>query len=232
MFNAIIRFFCLGCLGFTTTVFANPDPSQYQQFIPKHWKIIETVRGDLNRDGKEDIILVIEKNDPKNILSNDGPGSPELNTNPRTLLVLFKTTHGYQLISTNPYLPSENDAESPCLADPLEEGNIKISKGILKINLNYWLSCGSWYVTNNTFSFRYQDLGFKLIGFDQMSFHRASGEESTLSINFSTGKLKKITGENEFEKTEQPIKTQWQTLKHHYNLKLEQINFKEPPEFK
>jgi hypothetical protein len=30
---------------------------------------------------------------------------------------------------------------------------------------------------------------------------------------------------------QQPIKTKWRTLKQHYDLKLEQINFKEPPEF-
>ena len=64
-----------------------------------------------------------------------------------------------------------------------------------------------------------------------MSFHRASGERNSLSINFSTGKLKKISGENEFEDTVQPAKTEWTKLKKQYDLKLEQINFKEPPEF-
>ena len=231
MLKAIFAIFSLGCFSFTTSVRANPNPTQYQQFIPKNWKILETVKGDLNRDGLEDIVLVIEENNPKNILSNDSLGSPELNINPRSLLVLFKTTQGYQLISKNQQLPSENDADSPCFADPLEDGGVTISKGILKINLHYWLSCGSWYVTNNTFSFRYQNRAFKLIGFDQMSFHRASGERNSLSINFSTGKLKKISGENEFEDTVQPAKTEWTKLKKQYDLKLEQINFKEPPEF-
>ena len=45
------------------------------------------------------------------------------------------------------------------------------------------------------------------------------------------GKLKKISGENEFEDTVQPAKTEWTKLKKQYDLKLEQINFKEPPEF-
>ncbi|WP_130802800.1 hypothetical protein [Acinetobacter ihumii] len=216
---------------FATSIMASPAPAQYQQFIPKQWKILQTVKGDLNRDGQEDIVLVIEENNPKNILTNDRLGSPKLNINPRVLLVLFKTNQGYQLISKNQQLPSANDAESPCLADPLEDGGVSISKGILKINLNYWLSCGSWYVTNNTFSFRYQDRAFKLIGFDQMSFHRASGDESHLSINFSTGKLKKISGENEFKDTPQPAKTIWKNLKKQYDLKLESIDFKEPPEF-
>ena len=81
-------------------------------------------------------------------------------------------------------------------------------------------------MTNNTFSFRYQNQGFKLIGFDQMSFHRASGEESSLSINFSTGKMKKTTDKNEFEESIQPAKFEWKNLKKQYDLKLESINFK------
>ncbi|WP_151820153.1 hypothetical protein [Acinetobacter soli] len=218
-------------VSFTTVTFASSDQKNYQQFIPKDWKIIEIARGDLNHDGMEDIVLVIEENNRKNIIHNNGFGSPNLNTNPRALLVLFKIAQGYQLISKNKKLPSENDADSPCLADPLDDGAVTIAKGILKINLHYWLSCGSWYVTNNTFSFRYQNQGFKLIGFDQMSFHRASGEKSSLSINFSTGKMKKTTDKNEFEENTQPAKVEWKNLKKQYDLKLESINFKEPPEF-
>lgn len=218
-------------VSFTTVTFASSDQKNYQQFIPKDWKIIEIARGDLNHDGMEDIVLVIEENNRKNIIHNNGFGSPNLNTNPRALFVLFKTAQGYQLISKNKKLPSENDADSPCLADPLDDGAVTIAKGILKINLHYWLSCGSWYVTNNTFSLRYQNQGFKLIGFDQMSFHRASGEKSSLSINFSTGKMKKTTDKNEFEENTQPAKVEWKNLKKQYDLKLESINFKEPPEF-
>lgn len=65
MLKAIFAIFSLGCFSFTTSVRANPNPTQYQQYIPKHWKILETVKGDLNRDGLEDIVLVIEENNPK-----------------------------------------------------------------------------------------------------------------------------------------------------------------------
>lgn len=223
---------CLLSLTFTTVAFANTDQTSYQQFVPKHWKIIQTVQGDLNRDGQKDVVLVIEENNPKNIIINDGFANPKLNINPRTLLVLFKTAEGYQLISKNQQIPSENDAEAACLADPLEDGNVQISKDILKISLNYWFSCGSWYVTNNTFSFRYQDRALKLIGFDQMIFHRASGEQNNLSINFATQKQKRTTDKNGIEDGQQLMKTQWSKIKQHYDLRLEQINFKELPEFK
>lgn len=224
--------FPLCCLGFSITSFAATSPVNYSQFIPKNWKIIKTVTGDLNRDGLNDTVIVIEENNPENLIANAGLGSDVLNTNPRSLLVLFKTAQGYQLISKNDLLPSENDAESPCLADPLEDGGMSINKGILKINLHYWLSCGSWYVTNNNFSFRYQNNAMHLIGFDQTEFHRASGDQSSRSINFSTGKVKSTTGENEFAESKQPVQVKWSKLKQTYKLKLEQIDFNEPPEFK
>ncbi len=104
-----------------------------------------------------------------------------------------------RLIST---LPTEGDIESPCLADPLGETEaLSIQKGVLKIHLHYWLSCGSWYVTNHTYTFRYQDRAFKLIGYDVDDFHRASGDITARSINFMTGKVKSTTGENEFAET-------------------------------
>ena len=63
-------------------------------FIPKGWKKILTTNGDLNKDKLEDTVIVIEKEDKKNIKKNDGFGPEELNLNPRILLVLFKGKDG------------------------------------------------------------------------------------------------------------------------------------------
>lgn len=222
----------LTLISFSTVTLAAPGKSAYGKFVPQGWAVLETASGDLNRDGKIDAALIIQQNNPNNIKSHDGLGSDRLNLNPRKLLVLFQTAQGYQLITENDSLPTENDEQSPCLADPMEDGGINIHKGILKINLHYWLSCGSWYVTNNSFSFRYQNNAMRLIGFDQSEFHRASGDQSSRSINFSTGKVKTTTGENEFAESTQPVQVKWSKLQQTYNLKLEQIDFNEPPEFK
>jgi hypothetical protein len=213
------------------SAFAASDTSAYSKFIPQGWKILETATGDLNRDGQIDAALIIQQNNPNNIKSHDGLGSDRLNLNPRKLLVLFKTAQGNQLMTENYSLPTENDEESPCLADPLEDGGIVITKGLLKINLHYWLSCGSWYVTNNSYTFRYQNNNFNLIGFDSNDFHRASGDITEKSINFSTGKVKSTTGKNEFAETAQPIKTEWSTLKNKYQIQLHDIDFSEYAEY-
>ena len=147
-------------------------------------------------------------------------------------MVLFKQPNGYQLIASNHSLPTEGNLDSPCLADPLGESEaLSIQKGVLKIHLHYWLSCGSWYVTNHIYTFQYHDHSFKLIGYDTNDFHRASGDITAQSINFMTGKVKTTTGENEFAESTQPVKLQWSTLKQRYALKLEQVQFNEPREF-
>lgn len=41
--------------------------SKIENFIPNGWKIAVIKEGDLNNDNINDIVLIIEKNDPKNI---------------------------------------------------------------------------------------------------------------------------------------------------------------------
>ena len=241
MFKPIKPLLLLNTLFFmalTNNAWANAETkptlkASYQSFIPKNWKVLEKVQGDLNQDGQADIALIIEDTNPENFVANAGLGSDVLNLNQRKLLVLFKQAQGYHLAASNSTLPTEGDAESPCLADPLGETEaLSIQKGLLKVHLHYWLSCGSWYVTNHIYTFRYQDRAFKLIGYDVHDFHRASGDITAQSINFITGKIKSTTGENEFAESPQPAKVQWSTLKKRYTLKLEQVQFNEYHEFK
>jgi hypothetical protein len=198
-----------------------------QDFVPKNWKIIKNVKGDLNNDKLEDIVLVIENTDKRNIVQNDGMGMPMLNINPRYLLILFKnkTNKNYDLVAVNKkFIPSENDEESPCLADPLEEaGDLTITKGVVIIELNYWLSCGSYGVTHNTYRLRFQKNKFELIGYDAKGMSRASGEEDIESINFMTRKKCKTTGGSAFEEDMKKVKTVCKSIKVSKILKLENL---------
>ncbi len=188
-------------------------------FVPTNWKILKQAEGDLNKDKKNDFVLIIENTDSANILQNENLGSTFLNTNPRYLLILFKTDDGFELKELNKtFLPSENDVDATCLMDPLSEGEIHIGNGAFQLSLHYWLSCGSWYTSTNTYTFRYQKNEFELIGFDATGFHRASGEMSSTSINFSTKKMSITTGGNIFDEDadENEIiakeKTEWKTF--------------------
>ncbi|MGB6083551.1 hypothetical protein [Moheibacter sp.] len=184
-------------------------------FVPENWKAIKMVHGDLNNDQKDDLVLIIEEDNPKNIIENDGMGSKFLNLNPRYLLIIFQTPNGFELKELNKtFIPKENNEESPCLMDPLVEGDIQINKGVLVLSLNYWLSCGSWSTGTDTYTFRFQKNEFELIGFDTFSFARNSGEIHEVSVNFSTRKMSITTGGNMFEDAdESEEKTEWKTFK-------------------
>lgn len=63
---------------------------------------------------------------------------------------------------------------------------IQISRGLLKLSLRYFLSCGSWEINVNDYTFRFQNNQFVLIGYDSFSIHRSSGEIEESSYNFLT----------------------------------------------
>lgn len=192
-------------------------------FVPNKWKVIAKSEGDLNKDRINDVAFVIENTATENIILNEGLGKDTLNVNPRFLLVLFKTDSKYVLKSINKkFIPSQDDSESPCLDDPfMENGGIEIKNGVLNIDLHYWLSCGSWYVTDRKYKFRFQENSFVLIGYDSSSFHRSSGESQSISINFISKKKQLITGMNEFE--ESNPKTTWKSIKIEKLIKLEDL---------
>lgn len=211
---------------FLIILLANPvlaEPSDiWVRWVPTGWKLKSSTTGDLNRDGLSDAALVIEQNNPENFLPNEELGSKVLNVNPRRLLILFNTPQGYKkVVSRDDLLPTQHDANSPCLEDPLSEGGVAISRGTLMIRLQYWLSCGGWGVTNRKFTFRYENSRFRLIGFDTSEFARNTGEKTESSINYLTGKIKITTGLNEFEDPHPRIS--WKTIPTGLQFFLENI---------
>ena len=169
----------------TTASAATAAPPQ----APAGWKVVATTSGDLTGDGKPDLVQVIQRTDPKLVIRNEGLGSDKLDTNPRRLLILARAGATYrQLAAIDGFIPPAADAETPCLADPLDEGGIAIARGVLTVDLRYWLSCGSYGVTGTTFKFRHEAGRFRLIGFDRMEFSRSSGEGEKVSVNFLTSR--------------------------------------------
>lgn len=185
-----------------------------QQFVLPGWRVIQTDIGDLNQDGLGDAVLVVEENSPGNLKQNDGMGVDKLNLNRRHLIVLLKTSSGFRkAVEATRFLPSENSSDNPCLSDPMDnagEDSVQILGGLLKVSLQYWSSCGSWETSNHEFKFRHENGRFRLIGFDTFSHMRNSGEATSYSTNFLTGKQKVIT-ENVFD-PDVSIETGWKSI--------------------
>lgn len=203
----------------------------YQSFIPKNWKVLNKVEGDLNGDQQPDLALIIENNAPQNIVATGSLDGTELNLNNRKLLILFKNHDGYRLVASNSTLPTEDDQESPCLSDPLKKDSLSIENNQLKITLNYSWICGSWYAADYIFKFKYQNKHLKLIHYDALNFNHGSTQTYTRSFNFLTGKIKNTSentsNKNGFENKAPTQQISWSKLNNSDSLKIEQINFKD-----
>lgn len=187
-------------------------------FVPDGWKKIRSVAGDLNKDGEDDVAIILEGTDEQAIVRNtEGLGPEWLNLNGRVIVILLKNTNtgNYNLSDYNFYLvPPSNDEDAPCLEDPLAQSEgIAIKKGVLCISFNYWSGCGSYGTSNETYKFRLQDGAFRLIGYDSYDFSRSDGGKNSISINFLTNKKCVISGGNEFYESENKPVTRWIDIK-------------------
>lgn len=190
--------------------------------IPAGWTIDSSAQGDLTSDGLADTALVIRQMNPAKVIKNEGLGAPELDTNPRRLLVFQRLPNGsfVQIGSSDRLIPSAGSTESPCLADPLEEGGVAIAGQVLSVGLHNWLSCGGWGASNSTYKFRREGKRFRLIGFDHIEFMRNSGAGTQVSVNFMTSR--KATSPWSIEDS-QPPRWRWTRIRpqRHY---LDTIN--------
>ena len=199
------------------------EVSPFSAWVSKGWVLEKSINGDLDADGVDDAVLVLQQNDRRKLKHNEGLGASELNTNPRRLLVLLKSADGYRKVADNArFLPPQNDEDAPCLEDPLEEGGVTVSRGLLRIDLHYWLSCGSWGVSHSSFLFRLEGGRLRLIGLDGYEFMRNSGDRSESSINFLTGKKKITTGLSQFDEPTTP-KVKWEKFPARKPIYLDQM---------
>lgn len=170
-------------------------PDAAVRFVPKGWIGEAVATGDLNGDGRADTVLIVRQNDPARRITNDGLGASLLDTNPRRLLVLADKGGRLELAaSSDTLIPPAGSEDNACLADPMEEGGIAIGRGALRVSMQNWLSCGSYGVTNRSYTLRLEGKRLRLIGYDRLDFSRSSGEGERLSVNYLTGRFSKTTG--------------------------------------
>lgn len=137
----------------------------------------DEIKGDLNKDGLEDIVLIIKGTDKSKIIQDEYQG--ELDRNRRGIIVLLNKGNYYQLASKNyDCFSSENEDGGIYFAPEL---NVSISKGTLRLEYGHG-RYGYW-----NYTFRYQNGDMELIGYDVHS-SRGPVPQYEVSINFSTKK--------------------------------------------
>lgn len=156
-------------------------------FLPQGWKQVERHFGDLDRDGRRDLVLLFRMASEANAVKRPAGGEP-FDSNPWMLVVALQEADGtYRRVVADPaFIPRPED---PYQDAPLGEGALSLGdKGILKVRLDWFRSMGGWTAFNNTFSFRYQDGCLRLIGFDRSEVARNTGETEDVSVNYLTGR--------------------------------------------
>ena len=146
-----------------------------EEFIPDGYVLFSGCEGDLNKDGKPDVVLMIKGTEESKWVDHEYRG--RLDRNRRGLIILFKRDGGYELIA-------ENDE---CFSSENEDGGV------------YYAPELDFYIKNNTlilhyahgrygywkYIFRYQNNDFELIGYFG-SCDRGPVVLYITDVNFST----------------------------------------------
>lgn len=146
-------------------------------YFTKGWN---EIKGDLNKDGIEDKVLIIKETDKTNIVKDEYHG--EIDRNRRGLIILFKNQNNYELAAKNyTCFSSENEDGGIYIAPEL---SVKIKKGNLYFSYEHG-RYGHW-----EYIFKFQNSDFELIGYNEFSIGPINNRKT--SVNFSTKEKRKI----------------------------------------
>ena len=172
--------------------------------VPKGWEHTEAT-GDLNKDGIADLVVVATPDFKENTKTRDD--GYVYNFNQPLLAVYFGTAEGKM------QLWRQYDQVIPARQDEYVSIDASLTiteKGVLRISLETFASMGGWGTENSNFSYRYQNGDFYLIGKENQSMSRNTGEMETTSENYLTWR-RQVVKENAFDDNI-PRKEKWTKL--------------------
>ena len=160
-----------------------------EEVVPNGWDI-QSATGDLNKDGIEDIVLIVRPNDPAHIETRDDGFA--YNFNPLFLAVYFGSPSGvYKRFKVWHDTVSGREDEYTDITNELSI----TPKGAIDISVSSWSSMGTAATGGSTYRYRFQSGDFYLIGEESSGLNRMTGEGESTSINYLTGQKEITTGD-------------------------------------
>jgi hypothetical protein len=194
-------------------------PAAAQAHLATGSKIIKMATGDLNADGRADLVFVGEATDPKKITKRDD--GYEQNSNTRTIVVLLAEKEGYRKVCESAkFIPPAYTLEFDTYMDRF--AHMQTEKGVLTVKFDWLASAGSW-TSMETFKFRLEKGRMRLIGAEEDSYSRSLGDKMLTSTNYLTGKRKVTSGLNQFDDEPSRPKVTWEELESKKPLYLEDL---------
>ncbi|EDO26148.1 predicted protein [Nematostella vectensis] len=191
---------------------SHAQKNSFATLVPKGYVLHDTIYGDLNKDNQEDCILIIKGTDAESIVTNRF--DEIVDRNRRGIIILFKNEKGYQKITEN----------LECFSSEHEDGGVyfapelyfEVKRGNLLIHYGHG-RYGYW-----SYTFRYQESKFKLIGYDVTNGGDVIRNQT--SINFLTKKkLVRANTNEDAEGGDEVFKDTWSKIKIDTLLDLSQI---------
>lgn len=183
-----------------------------EAFLPAGWRLEHSARGRLNEDDREDALLVLRMDAAANVVDNTGFGPDRFDTNPRMLVAVVGEADGSwrRVMADHALVPRP---EAPVMDDFLrDDAGSAISirpNRTWSVGLHSWASAGTWSTREVAYTFRLEGDCMRLIGYDDMHLHRASGEITTTSVNYLNGRAWVQPGSIE---DDAPAPKQWTRL--------------------
>lgn len=186
---------------------------QKSDFLPAGYVLFDSAKGDLNKDGIDDLILIIKGTSKEALYKDENRGM--LDRNRRGIIVLLKDGNGYTEVAKNlDCFSSENEDGGVYYAPEL---SFTIEKGKIYVEYHHG-RYGYW-----TYLFRLNNKEVELIGYDA-TYNRGPMTLTETRINFLTRqKIYKENSNREEEEINEVFKTKKTTIPKAELLKLSSI---------
>ena len=171
--------------------------------VPPGYVVIEEIRADLNRDNQEDRVLIVKGTDKKEFSQHEQRG--QLDRNRRGLVIAFGNQGRYELALANLACFSSENEDGGVYFPP--ELSVDIRGGSLVVHYAHG-RYGYW-----TYTFRYQNGDFDLIGHDR-SESRGPVVKRSISLNFMTQtmRIRNNLNEDAEESGKERFKETWRSF--------------------
>lgn len=176
-----------------------------EDIVPTGWLHKES-QGDLNKDGIADLVVIAIPDYEENLKRRDD--GYVYNFNQPILAIYFGNAQGLfsQWRQYDNVIPADdNEYCSHDIALTVTE------RGTLRIAVGVWCSAGSYGTSTDTYTYRYQNGDFYLIGKDSEEMQRNTGENIVTSENYLTWK-RQVVKSNVFDETI-PTTEKWTKLR-------------------